>query len=281
MQTENLISAADALNFVGNPAVTFIDASWYLPAQGRDGEAEYKVHRIPGAIYFDIDKIADPDTDLPHMLPHPEVFAHIAGSLGISSDTLNIVYDGPGLFSAPRVWWTLKVMGARHVKILKGGFDKWRQQDLPIETGKPRGHRPAIFDAKYDSQKVASISTVEANLKNGTAAVLDARPHDRFNGTSPEPREGLRSGHIPHSKSLPASKLVKDGMLADMTTLERHFRDLRIEDDTPVITTCGSGVTAAILALALEETGRTNVKLFDGSWAEWGKQDGPPIETNG
>lgn len=280
METENLISAADALNFVGNPAVTFIDASWYLPAQKRNGQAEFNVHRIPGAVFFDLEKIADPDTDLPHMLPHPDVFAEVMGTIGISSDTLNIVYDGPGLFSAPRVWWTLKVMGARHVKILKCGFDGWRKQDLPIETGKPAG-RPAVnFKTNFEADSVASISTVKTNLKTGDATVLDARPLDRFNGTAPEPREGMRSGHIPQSKSLPVSKLVKDGQLASLAVLERHFRELGIEEDTPVITTCGSGVTAAILALALEETGRNTVQLYDGSWAEWGKPDGPPIETD-
>lgn len=279
MATENFISHRDALEFVDNDAVTFIDGSWYLPAQNRNAQSEYRAHRIPGAVFFDIDQIADTDSDLPHMLPHPDVFAHVAGGIGISSDNLNIVYDGPGLFSAPRVWWTLKVMGAKHVKILEGGFDRWREEGLPTESGPPNARKPAIFDARFNSRKVATKQTVEANTSSRQAVVVDARPSERFLGKAPEPREGLRSGHIPGSRSWPASRLVKDGKLADLNTIERSLRDFGIDHATPVITTCGSGVTAAILALALEEAGRDNVRLYDGSWAEYGKPDGPDISN--
>ncbi len=278
---ENIISQRDALDLVDNPAITFIDASWYLPAHKRDAIAEYNASRIPGAIYFDIDKIADPDTDLPHMLPHPEVFAHVAGEIGISSERLNIVYDGPGLFSAPRVWWTLKIMGAKNVKILEGGFDAWRSAGLPTEQGPPKKHAATVFTPNFQGSRVANIAAVEGNMSSKEAVVIDARPRDRFDGKGLEPRPGLRNGHIPGSKSAPATKFVKDGKLADLSTLERHFRDLDIDLDTPVITTCGSGVTAAILALALTETGRENYRLFDGSWAQWGMPNGPAVETNG
>lgn len=281
MAFKNIITQRDALELVGNPNVTFIDGSWYLPAQNRDGQAEFSKRRIPGAVYFDLDKIADTDTDLPHMLPHADVFAHVVGAIGISSDKPIIVYDGPGMFSAPRVWWTFKVMGARDVKILEGGFDSWRENDLPIETGPPSTKKPEVFSPEFRSAKVASISIVERNTKTKEAIAIDARPTPRFQGKAPEPRPGLRSGHIPGSKSIPTDRVVKDGKLADVTTLERHFRNAGISHDTPVITTCGSGVTAAILTLALEETGRENHQLFDGSWAQWGLPNGPEIEVDG
>lgn len=280
MPTENIIPQRDALGFVDNPAVTFIDGSWYLPAQKRNGAEEYQAHRIPGSIFFDIDVIAKTNTRLPHMLPDPETFGHTVGSMGISSENLNIVYDGPGMFSAARVWWTLKVMGAKHVKILEGGFDDWRGNDLPVETGPPRGLAPAIFDVNYNGKMVAAFSTVEANMKSKEAKVIDARPYERFIGKTPEPRKGMRSGHIPGSHSLPVSRIVKDGKLADINTLERYFRDIGIDADTPVITTCGSGVTAAILTLALTEAGRDNTKLYDGSWAQWGLPGGPEVATD-
>ena len=278
---ENIISQRDALDLIYDPTVTFIDGSWYLPAQKRDGRAEFAANRIPGATYFDIDKISDQDTDLPHMLPSAEQFRSMVEELGISSEDLNIVYDGPGLFSAPRVWWTLKVMGAKQVKILEGGFDSWKSNDLPIEQGPLEVRTRKEFTPNFQADRVADIGSVIANLESKQATVIDARPVDRYNGTGTEPRPGLRNGHIPGSKSAPSSKFVHNGKLADHNTLERIFRDLDIGRDTEVITTCGSGVTAAILALALAETGRDSFRLFDGSWAEWGKPDGPAIKTNG
>ena len=278
---ENIISQRDALDLVHNSAVTFIDGSWYLPAQNRNAKAEYDASRIPGAVFFDIDKISDQDTDLPHMLPSPDTFGSTMSEMGVSSEELNIVYDGPGLFSAPRVWWTLKIMGAKNVKILEGGFDAWRTEGLPIEQGLPASHPSKSFIADFQPGKVAAIEDVQLNMESKRATVIDARPSDRFAGTGTEPRAGLRNGHIPGSKSAPANKFVQNGKLADHQTLERYFRDLNIDKNTEVITTCGSGVTAAILALALTETGRENYSLYDGSWAEWGKPNGPPIETNG
>lgn len=278
---ENIISQRDALDLIDNPAVTFIDGSWYLPAQNRNARAEYDASRIPGAIFFDIDTISDQETNLPHMLPSPDAFGVMMGELGVSSDELSIVYDGPGLFSAPRVWWTLKIMGANNVKILEGGFDAWKAQGLPVENGIPDRRPSKVFSTKLQPEKIASIEDVQANMESKSATVIDARPRDRFAGTRTEPRAGLRNGHIPGSKSAPANKFVQNGKLVDHQTLERYFRDLNIDKDTKVITTCGSGVTAAVLALALTETGRQHYSLYDGSWAEWGKQDGPPIKTNG
>jgi len=280
MTSNNIISQREVLNWLNNPDVSFVDGSWYLPSQNRNAKEEYSTARIPGAVFFDIDAISDPDTDLPHMLPHPEVFAEVAGVLGLSHDKLIIVYDGPGLFSAPRVWWTLKTMGAKNVKILEGGFDNWRTESLPIEKGNPTKTRQTIFQPHFSRNKVANQSDVENNIKHEKFIVLDARPNARFKGEAPEPREGMRSGHIPKSLSLPASDLVKDGKLIATTELNKTFQDLGINTDSEVITTCGSGVTAAILTLALHETGRENTKLFDGSWAQWGRPDGPEISTD-
>ena len=171
-------------------------------------------------------------------------------------------------------------MGAKQVKILEGGFDTWRKAGNPVETGPPATKKPEIFEAYFQERKVAQLSNVINNMHSSETKILDARPTERFFGQAPEPREGLRSGHIPGSHSLPASKLVIDGKLVSKEELERHFQEMGVEEDTPVITTCGSGVTAAILSLALTETGRQNHRLFDGSWAQWGKPDGPEIATN-
>ena len=280
MAYENFITQRETLDFLNKENVSFVDGSWYLPAQKRDAKQEFKSARIQGAVYFDIDLIADPNTDLPHMLPHPDMFAEVAGMLGLAHDKPIIVYDGPGLFSAPRVWWTLKIMGAKNVKILEGGFDAWKAEGLPIEKGDPRRPKQTIFQTHFLHDKVASISDVENNIKSGRATLLDARPNARFKGIAPEPRQGMRSGHIPKSSSLPSSDLVENGKLIELQKLNKIFHDLNIHSDTPVITSCGSGVTAAILALALNETGRDNIKLFDGSWAQWGLPDGPEISTN-
>ena len=276
----NFISHRDALDLLGRNDVNFIDGSWYLPGQNRNAQSEFNAKRIPGAVFFDIDLIADQDSELPHMLPTPETFSYVVGAMGVSSENTIIIYDGPGLFSAPRVWWTFKIMGAQNVKILEGGFDSWWMAGNPVETGALTKKKPAIFDANFKQSQVASLSQVVRELGAKDTKIIDARPNERFNGTAQEPREGLRSGHIPGSYSIPANSLVNDGKLASKETLERHFRQLNIGLNTPVITTCGSGVTAAILSLALTETGRHNHKLFDGSWAQWGKPDGPEIASN-
>ncbi len=275
----NLISQHDALEVMGHENVSFVDASWYLPAQNRNALAEYRSMRIPNAVFFDIDAIADQSSDLPHMLPQPEVFAKNVSVMGISHDNLIIVYDGPGLFSAPRVWWTFKVMGALDVRILEGGFDRWKAADLPVETGNPNPQMAKVFQPSFKPELVASLEDMERNVVSCDATVIDARSGERFAGRAEEPRPGLRSGHIPGSKSLPFNKLIEDGKLVSNDRLEGIFKKLGIDESSPVITTCGSGVTAAILSLALSETGRENYKLFDGSWAQWGLPDGPEIAT--
>lgn len=260
----------EAIGENGENNVKIVDGSWYLPAMERDGEAEYRAARIPGAVYFDIDRIADPDTDLPHMLPAPEIFAKAVSGLGISNGDTIIVYDGPGLFSAARVWWSFKVMGAADVRVLAGGFDGWKAAGLPVETGAPKPITPAHFEPAFKAAAVRDFDYMLGNLKKGETLVLDARPFPRFTGEAPEPRAGLRSGHMPGSRSLPAADLVRDGKLLPITALRAHFAERGVSADRHVTTTCGSGVTAAILSLALEAIGHDNHSLYDGSWAEWG-----------
>lgn len=257
--------------------IKVLDGSWYLPAMGRDAKAEFSTARVPGAQYFDIDVIADTSTNLPHMLPAPEFFSDALGALGISHEDDIVVYDGPGLFSSARVWWTLRVMGASRVRILEGGFDRWKDAGLPVETGPANKPTKARFDARLDDSKVKGFDSMLANIKRGRTLVLDARPHARFTGEAPEPRAGLSSGHIPGSRSLPATDVIRDGKLIPNEALEEKFRQLGIDRHEHVTTSCGSGVTAAILSLALETTGRRGHSLYDGSWAEWGSRREAPV----
>ena len=280
MSGTNFISQQSALELIGRADVSFVDGSWYLPDMGRDAKTEFSNMRIPGAVFFDIDAIADQDTDLPHMLPSPEDFAKQVSVLGISDQHLIVVYDGPGLFSAARVWWTFKVMGAPDVRILEGGLDAWKAKGLPLETGNPNPPRAHLFNANFSADRVADMGAVQENIGSENAIVVDARPEARFKGEAPEPRPGLRGGHIPKSVSLPYENLVVEGKLRPREELDRSFTEMGIHHDTSVITSCGSGVTAAILTLALAESGRPNCRIYDGSWAQWGQPDGPPVETD-
>lgn len=257
--------------------VQIIDASWHMPASGRKGEAEFLDSHIPGAIFFDIDAVADKSTELPHMLPEEKRFGEMVGALGISSDKLLVVYDEHGLFSAPRAWWTFTVMGAREVKILQGGGPRWRAENRPLESG-PSKAQPARFDAKLQESAVADFEQV---LKASGAGqqILDARSAARFTGEAAEPRAGLKSGHIPGSRNLPFDALIENGAFKSEVEMERLIREAGIDPDSPVITSCGSGVTAAVLALALQTVGTGKVVLYDGSWTEWGGREDAPIET--
>ncbi|HSO46675.1 MAG TPA: 3-mercaptopyruvate sulfurtransferase [Rhizobiaceae bacterium] len=262
---------------LGSAGLRIVDGSWYLPAQNRDAAAEYAAARIPGAVRFDIDAVSDKTSSLPHMLPNPEEFAKVAGAMGISETDEIVVYDGPGVFSSARVWWTFRVMGTQNVRILEGGFDRWKAAGRPVETGAPQTPTPAIFTPSFDAARVTAIDTIRENVHSSRALILDARPQGRFTGAVPEPRPGLRSGHVPGSKSLPADTLVSDGKLKDINELQQLFKDVSLEANRPVITSCGSGVTAAIISLALETVGHKNHSLYDGSWAEWGKADDAPV----
>ncbi len=263
---------------LGGPSLSVVDGSWYLPSAGRDPDAEYAAGHIPGAVRFDLDTIADPSSGLPHMLPTPEAFAAAVGALGISERQTIIVYDGAGLFSAPRVRWTFRVMGAVDVRILEGGLPAWIAAGLPLESHGPKPE-PEIFQARFDADAVRSIDQMIASVASGDVQIVDARPDDRFRGEAAEPRPGLRSGHMPGSRNLPAGALVADGRLKAPDAVAALFAAAGIDPAKPVVTSCGSGVTAAILALGLETIGAADVALYDGSWAEWGGRADVPVVT--
>lgn len=265
---------------LGAPGVRVVDASWHMPATGRDGRAEFVERHIPGAVYFDIDAIADKASDLPHTLPDAETFAAAVGALGIASDDRVIVYESQGLFSAGRVWWMFRAMGHDKTAVLDGGLAKWRTEERPIESGEARPAR-ATFRATAVPALVRGRQDMLANVESRAVQVLDARAPGRFAGTDPEPRAGLRSGHIPGSLNLPYPALVdaESGTLLPADALRAVFEGAGIDLARPVITTCGSGVTAAALALGLYLLGRDDTAVYDGSWTEWGGRDDTPVET--
>lgn len=269
VSTEWLAERLDA------PDIVVVDGSWYLPAQGRDGAAEYAARRIPGAVHFDLDAIKDTRSPLPHMLPPPNEFAAAVGALGIGDGMRIVVYDGLGFFSAPRVRWTFKVFGARDVVILDGGFPKWLAEGRPVEEDAPRPRKPRSFTARLDNGAVADADDVARATASKTIQVVDARAADRFRGEAPEPRAGLKSGHIPGSLNLPSSQLVSDGRLKEPQEITRLFQEAGVDLDKPSIMSCGSGVSAVILSTALEIVGKPAKAIYDGSWSEWGAGERP------
>ncbi|WP_238121587.1 MULTISPECIES: 3-mercaptopyruvate sulfurtransferase [unclassified Xanthobacter] len=259
---------------LSSPDLVVVDASWFMPDAGRSGASEFLERHIPGAVFFDIDAIADHSTDLPHMLPDPHAFAQAVGALGIGDGHRIVVYDSLGLFSAPRVWWTFRVFGAADVAILDGGLAKWLAEDRPTAQG-PATRPPATFTARLDHSMVADINSVDRALTSGSAQLLDARQDTRFRGEVPEPRAGLRSGHMPGAFNLPWGQLVDNGRLKPADEVRAIVAETGLDLSKPVITTCGSGVSAAILWVALERIGKRPQALYDGSWTEWGASDKP------
>jgi len=277
--TELTVSADWLKERLGDPRVKIVDASWYLAAQKRDGKAEYLAGHIPGAVFFDIDAIADHSTDLPHMLPDPAAFAAAAGALGLSESDTIVVYDGLGLFTAPRVWWTLKVFGANDVRVLEGGLPAWKGAGLPLQSGavKPK---QALFSATFSPKMVRSFDEVRAHLTARDAAIVDARAAARFRGEAPEPRPGLASGHMPGARNVPYDTLADDqGRLKPPNEIRKLFQDAGVDLSSPIVTSCGSGVTAAVLLFALARVGKFDVSIYDGSWTEWGSRADTPVAT--
>lgn len=278
---QNWIVETDWLaNHLRSPDLIILDGSWHLPNSGRDAKSEYLTEHIPGALFFDIDDLSDEKSELPHMLPSTVKFASRMKKMGIGDGARIVVYDSTGIFSAARVWWTFRAMGHGDVAVLNGGLKKWKAEGRPLEDGPAPKRSERHYTPLQNTEIIRDIEEMQALIAKGGAQIVDARPAGRFEGKEPEPRPGLRSGHMPGAKNIPSQALLNaDGTFKSVDELVALFKGVGINVAKPVVTTCGSGVTASMLALALAVVGQTNAAVYDGSWAEWGKDNGLPIAT--
>lgn len=278
----SLVTAEWLEAHLDDPGVRVVETTWYLPTDGRSGRAEYESGHVRGAVYWDIDGIADPDDPRPHMAPSPDQFAAHMDELGIGDSTRVVVYDRVGMMTVGRAWWMLRYFGHDSVSILDGGFGKWTAEGRSTENG-PAATRPApdAFTARPRAERVSDLDTIVASLDGAALQILDARAPGRFAGTEPEPRPGCRSGHIPGSLNLPYNRLVNPETreMRPPEEIRAIFDDAGIDVAQPVTTTCGSGVTASLLAFGLHLIGQDHVAVYDGSWSEWGMRTDTPVET--
>jgi thiosulfate/3-mercaptopyruvate sulfurtransferase len=279
--SNDLVSTEWLEAHLNSPDIAIIDASWHLPTARRDAKAEFLESHIPGAQFFDIDELSDTASTLPHMLPSPEKFSSRIRKLGIGDGKRVIAYDAAGLFSAARAWWMFKVFGHEDVAILDGGLPKWKAESRPLEDGPADKPQERHFTARYRSMMVRDQKDVAAALKSGAAKVADARSGTRFRGEEAEPRPGVRAGHMPGAKNVHYASLLRpDGTLKSPSEIEAVFATAGVDLSKPVITSCGSGITAAILSLGLTLIGARNHALYDGSWTEWGGNPDNPVATS-
>jgi thiosulfate/3-mercaptopyruvate sulfurtransferase len=265
---------------LGKPGLVVFDATKYLPNEPKDGKAEFLAAHIHGARYFDIDEVADPDTSLPHMVPSPGRFAKLMAAMGIGNDSRVVFYDQKGLASAARGWWLMGLFGHDNAAVLDGGLPKWTKEGRAVEAGAPAAPAPATFQPDFRATRLRGVGDILANCASQAELVLDARAAGRFTGATPEPRAGMRSGHMPGAASLPYTDLLNaDGTFRPADQLKARFAQAGVDGKRPVVTSCGSGVTACILTLGLRLSGLPEGAVYDGSWSEWGGRSDTPVEV--
>ncbi len=278
MGANSLVSTAWLADHLDDPDLRIVDASWFLPGAGKVGRDAYAGGHIPGAVFFDIDEIADRASPLPHMMPAADDFSTAVGAMGIAADHKIVVYDAEGIFSAARVWWSFRTMGADEIAVLDGGLPKWRAEGRPI-TAEMTNRKPVEFIPGHDRRAVADLDQIRGALGSQAFQIVDARSAARFRGEASEPRPGVRSGHIPDSYNLPFGDVISDGAMKSAPEIRQAFERVGVDLDRPIVTSCGSGVTAAILNLALDQLGIRPAGLYDGSWSEWGAHGETEIAT--